>query len=77
MHFQTSRQHPADPVSDSFPFSTPRLTDLFGCVLRFLNKIDLLEDKLESGVRFDKYVVNYGNHPNDVPSVTSCEVLDG
>lgn len=40
----------------------------------FLNKIDLLKDKLESGVRFDKYIVSYGKHPNDVPSVTSCEV---
>ncbi|KAF9653935.1 G-alpha-domain-containing protein [Thelephora ganbajun] len=40
-------------------------------LILFLNKIDLLEEKLGSGVRFDKYVVNYGKHPNDVPSVTS------
>lgn len=40
-------------------------------LILFLNKIDLLKDKLESGVRFDKYVVNYGKNPNDVPSVTS------
>ena len=51
------------------------LTDSFCHTPSFLNKIDLLKEKLESGVRFDKYVVNYGRHPNDVPSVTSCEVL--
>ena len=49
----------------------------FWCAFSFLNKIDLLSKKLESGVRFDKYVVNYGNHPNDVTSVTSCEFLGG
>jgi hypothetical protein len=37
--------------------------------------MDLLKEKLESGVRFDKYVINYGRHPNDVPSVTSCEMF--
>jgi len=49
---------------------TSRLLENIQLIL-FLNKIDLLEDKLKSGVRFDKYVVNYGDHPNDVPSVTS------
>lgn len=44
-------------------------------VPRFLNKVDLLKEKLESGVRFDKYVINYGKHPNEVTSVASCEVL--
>lgn len=44
--------------------------------LRFFNKADLLKEKLESGVRFDKYVPNYGDRPNDVSSVISCEVLE-
>ncbi|KAF9793168.1 G-alpha-domain-containing protein [Thelephora terrestris] len=40
-------------------------------LILFLNKIDLLKEKLESGVRFDKHIVNYGKHPNDLPSVTA------
>lgn len=45
------------------------------CVPSFLNKIDLLQTKLESGVRFDDHVVSYRDRPNDVFSVTSCEVF--
>lgn len=53
----------------------PTLTNSFGRAPSFLNKTDLLKEKLESGVRFKDYIVNYGNRPNDVDSVTSCEVL--
>ena len=44
--------------------------------LRFFNKADLLKEKLESGVRFGKYVPNYGDRPNDVSAVIPCEVLE-
>lgn len=39
----------------------------------FLTKVDLLKEKLASGVRFGKHVPSYGDHPNDTPSVISCE----
>ena len=40
----------------------------------FFTKVDLMEKKLKSGVPFNKYFVDYGSRPNDVRSVTSCEV---
>ncbi|EUC58625.1 guanine nucleotide-binding protein alpha-4 subunit [Rhizoctonia solani AG-3 Rhs1AP] len=38
-------------------------------VLLFLNKIDLLEKKLHEGVKLSKYLVSYGDRPNDFKSV--------
>jgi len=35
----------------------------------FLNKCDLLDAKLKSGIRLSKYVRSYGNRPNDVDTV--------
>ena len=75
LQLQTPGEDPTHPVRDPFTFGGSGLIDSLGRTSSFLNKIDLLKEKLESGVRFDKYVVNYGRHPNDVPSVTSCEVL--
>jgi len=31
----------------------------------FLNKCDVLRAKLESGIRLGKYVISYGDRPND------------
>ncbi|KAF9484836.1 G-alpha-domain-containing protein [Pholiota conissans] len=36
----------------------------------FLNKCDLLEKKLNSGIRLAKYVRSYGDRPNDLDSVS-------
>jgi guanine nucleotide-binding protein alpha-1 subunit len=41
----------------------------------FLNKCDILKTKLASGIRFAKYVVSYGDRPNDFDSVSKCAVL--
>ncbi|KAF9648577.1 P-loop containing nucleoside triphosphate hydrolase protein [Thelephora ganbajun] len=40
-------------------------------LILLLTKVDLLKEKLESGVRFDKYVLSYGGRANDVLSITS------
>ncbi|KAF8067667.1 guanine nucleotide binding protein, alpha subunit [Lyophyllum atratum] len=34
-------------------------------MILFLNKIDLMKDKLNSGIRFADFVVSYGERPND------------
>jgi guanine nucleotide-binding protein subunit alpha len=39
----------------------------------FLNKCDILEAKLNAGIRLAKYVRSYGDRENDVESVTKCE----
>lgn len=42
----------------------------------FMNKIDILKAKLESGIKFSDYVVSYKSRrkrENDVKSVTKCE----
>lgn len=36
----------------------------------FLNKCDILEKKLNSGIRLSKYVRSYGDRPNDLDSVS-------
>lgn len=40
--------------------------------LSFLNKADLLTEKLKSGVKFGKYIVNYGDRANNAETVTKC-----
>ncbi|KAI0303689.1 guanine nucleotide-binding protein [Multifurca ochricompacta] len=37
----------------------------------FLNKTDVLQNKLASGVRVSKYITSYGNRPNDYESVVN------
>ncbi|EEB92938.1 hypothetical protein MPER_08476, partial [Moniliophthora perniciosa FA553] len=36
----------------------------------FLNKCDILEQKLSSGVRLAKYIRSYGDRPNDMENVS-------
>lgn len=39
-------------------------------IVLFLNKIDLLQAKLDSGVRLNQHMKSYGDRPNDFDSVT-------
>ncbi|KAF9467322.1 guanine nucleotide binding protein, alpha subunit [Collybia nuda] len=39
-------------------------------IVLFLNKIDIFKAKLADGVQFGKYVVSYGNRPNDFDSAS-------
>lgn len=41
----------------------------------FLNKCDILEVKLNSGVRLAKYVRSYGDRENDVETASKCTPL--
>ena len=43
-------------------------------IVLFLNKCDLLEKKLESGVRLNHYMPSY-NRPNDYKTVSQCTSL--
>lgn len=38
----------------------------------FLNKCDLLERKLDAGVRLAKYVKSYGDRSNDLETASKC-----
>lgn len=38
----------------------------------FLNKIDILENKIESGVMVNRHLPSYGDRPNDTQSVVKC-----
>ncbi|KAF8813717.1 guanine nucleotide-binding protein alpha-4 subunit [Phlegmacium glaucopus] len=40
-------------------------------IVLFLNKCDLLRTKLEAGTKFGKFVVSYGDRPNNYESVTN------
>jgi len=39
-------------------------------VILFLNKIDILKDKLASGIQFRRFVISYGDRPNDFDSIS-------
>ncbi|KAI0264742.1 guanine nucleotide binding protein, alpha subunit [Gloeopeniophorella convolvens] len=41
----------------------------------FLNKCDILREKLSSGVQFGRYVTSYGDRPNDFQSTAICTCL--
>ena len=42
-------------------------------MILFLNKVDLLERKLSSGVKVKEYLPSYGDRPNDLSTVVRCE----
>lgn len=42
-------------------------------LILFLNKIDIFNAKLESGIPFGQYIISYGNRPNDYTSTSACE----
>lgn len=39
----------------------------------FLNKCDVLRAKLNAGIRLGKYVISYGDRPNDFEHASDCE----
>jgi guanine nucleotide-binding protein subunit alpha len=41
-------------------------------LILFLNKIDILQAKLASGIRFSDFVPSYGRRPNDFDSASRC-----
>lgn len=41
----------------------------------FLNKCDVLKAKLDAGVHLGKYVISYGDRPNDFSHVSECELF--
>ena len=38
----------------------------------FLNKCDLLEEKIRKGISITKYLTSYGDRANDAPTLTKC-----
>jgi guanine nucleotide-binding protein alpha-1 subunit len=44
-------------------------------IVIFLNKCDLLREKLEAGVQLKNYLVTYGDRPNDYESVSKCRLF--
>ena len=44
-------------------------------IILFLNKCDLLEKKLASGVKVSRYVPSFGDRRNDAATVTHCASL--
>jgi hypothetical protein len=44
-------------------------------LILFLNKCDLLEAKLNRGVRIKNTVLSYGDRHNNLPTATKCELL--
>lgn len=41
----------------------------------FLNKCDVLRAKLNAGIRLGKYVISYGDRPNDFEHASDCEFV--
>ena len=41
-------------------------------LLVFLNKFDLLEKKLENGLKASDYLTNYGDRPNNAQVFAKC-----
>ncbi|EPS98032.1 hypothetical protein FOMPIDRAFT_1031729 [Fomitopsis schrenkii] len=40
-------------------------------IVLFLNKVDIFKAKLEAGIRLAKYIVSYGNRPNDYENTSA------
>ena len=41
-------------------------------IVLFLNKCDILTEKLKAGVPFARFITSYGTRPNDYESVSTC-----
>jgi GTPase SAR1 family protein len=41
-------------------------------IVIFLNKCDLLREKLQAGVQLKNHLLTYGDRPNDYESVAKC-----
>ena len=42
-------------------------------LILFMNKCDILDQKLKSGTRLSKYLRSFGDRPNDLDSAQKCE----
>lgn len=42
----------------------------------FMNKCDILEQKLRSGIRLSKYLRSFGDRPNDLENAQKCMFLN-
>lgn len=69
-----------DPSINRMEDSLRSFRDLVGSkilknvnIILFLNKIDLLESKLASGVQLGQYFKRYGDRPNTTEAVAKCE----
>ena len=40
-----------------------------------MNKCDVLKAKLKAGTRLGKFVISYGDRPNDFENASECEFL--
>jgi hypothetical protein len=43
-------------------------------LILFLNKCDIMDSKLRSGIRLAKYIRSYGERPNDLDNASKCEL---
>ena len=41
-------------------------------IVLFLNKCDLLEDKLTAGIKLSSHMTSYGDRPNDYETICRC-----
>lgn len=41
-------------------------------IILFLNKCDILKQKLDAGVSFGKYITSYGSRPNTFEGTSTC-----
>lgn len=44
-------------------------------LILFLNKIDIMKEKLANGVKFGRFITSYGDRPNDFEATSNCECL--
>ena len=42
-------------------------------IVLFMNKCDILDAKLRSGIRLSKYLRSFGDRPNDLENAIKCE----
>ena len=42
-------------------------------LILFMNKCDILEAKLRSGIRLTKYLRSFGDRPNDLENAQKCQ----
>lgn len=43
-------------------------------LILFMNKCDILDRKLKSGIRLSKYLRSFGDRPNDLDTAQKCEL---
>ena len=42
-------------------------------LILFLNKIDIMKEKLKAGIKLADFVLSYGSRPNDYEHTSACE----